>query len=249
MTIILIALPFYAHAIDHPEPAGYINDLANVIRPETTIQLANIITQFERATGNELAVVTVPSLEDEPIENYAAVLFEKWGVGKKGEDNGLLFVIAPVERKARIEVGYGLEPYINDALAGRILRDTMFPHFKSGDFSQGILNGVVEATGIIAKKTGVQFDPATAGQVDTGSIYHLASEGPDEGQPLIVKILKVIAVIIIVLFFLKNPWAALFMLSSLGGGGRGGSYRGGFGGGFGGFGGGSSGGGGASGSW
>ncbi len=250
--LLLLALPSFAAAANFPKPTGFVNDFAGVINQSEKTQLTNIITQFEKETGNEIAVATVPSLGGEPIENYAVGMFKEWGIGKKGKDTGLLLLVAPTDRRVRIEVGYGLEPYINDALAGRIIRDTMVPHFKDGDFSGGILNGVVELTTVIAKKTEVKFDPIAAGQISSSDIkiYHLGEASAKKQEaPLIVKILQIIFVIVVVIIFIKNPWAALFILSSVGGGGRGGSFRGGFGGGFGGFGGGSSGGGGASSSW
>jgi uncharacterized protein len=225
-----------------------VNDFAGIIDNTSKTQLTNIITQFDKTSKNELAVVTVPSLEGEPIENYAVALFKKWGIGKKNEDNGLLLLVAPNDKEVRIEVGYGLEPYINDAVAGRIIRDTMIPHFRNGHFGLGIVNGVVELTGIIAKKAGFEFDPIAAGSLDAGHIYHI-DNAPEQKESLFAKIFKIIIIVFFVLLFIKNPWAALFILSSFSGGNRGGSFRGGFGGGFSGFGGGMSGGGGASGRW
>jgi len=241
---LLISTP--AWAVDYPKPAGYINDFAGVVSPPVRQQLVNIVTQFELASGNEIAVVTLPKLEGEPIENYSVGLFKAWGIGKKGNDNGILLLVALGDRATRIEVGYGLEPYINDALAGRIIRDTMIPHFRTGDFSGGILNGVVEITGIISAKTDIKFDPIAAGNVNPENIYRV-KDGAKQKSP-VEKIFKIIIIIFFIILFIKNPWAALFILSSFGRSG-GGSFRGGFGGGFGGFGGGLSGGGGASGKW
>lgn len=236
-----------ATAQDFPKPTGYVNDFAGIITPDVTTQLSNIITQFDKATTNELAVVTVPSLDNVPIEDYAVKLFETWGIGKKSTDNGLLLLVAPNDREVRIEVGYDLEKHINDALAGRIIRDVMIPHFRDNDYSLGILNGVIELTNQIAKKSQVEFDPIAAGSV-TQDIYQLR-EPQSATTSLVGKIFKVIITIFIILLFIKNPWLALLVLSNIGGGGRGGSFRGGFGGGFGGFGGGMSGGGGSTGKW
>lgn len=256
---LLLLIPATATALTFPQPEGYVNDFAGVIREPVRTQLANILTQFEKQTGNEIAVATVRSLENEPIENYAVEMYSAWGIGKKGLDNGALLLVAPNDRKVRIEVGYGLEPYINDALAGRIIRATMIPHFKSGDYSLGILNGTLELVTTIARKTNIEFDAVAAGNIPPETIiYHL--DGPPEKRSSIFgNLLKIAFAIFIILLFIKNPWFALLMLSSFGGNGRhsgsfrggfgGGSFRGGFGGGFSGFGGGSSGGGGASGSW
>ena len=236
-----------AHSSDYPRPTGFVNDFAGIIDTGTRLQLTNIIGQFEQRTGDEIAVATVKSLGGEPIENYAVGLYKQWGIGKKGKDNGVLILVAPAEREMRIEVGYGLEPLINDALAGRIVRDTMIPHFRGGDFPLGILNGTIEVITIISKKSGVEFDPISAGAIVQQDIYHVGKASGAK-ESFIFKLLKVIFIIFIVILFIKNPWAALFILSSVGGG-RGGSFRGGFGSGFSGFGGGLSGGGGSSGRW
>lgn len=245
---VFLALPAFAIAENFPKPSGFVNDFANIINSQTRTQLGSILTQFEKATGNEITVATIQSLNNEPVENYAVAMYKDWGIGKKGSDNGALILVAPNDRQMRIEVGYGLEPYINDALAGRIIRDTMLPHFRQGDFSLGILNGAVELVATIAKKTNVEFDAISAGSISPETqIYHVNNR-PQKETSLIAKIFKIIFIIFIILLFIKNPWAAMLILSSFGGG-RGGSFRGGFGGGFSGFGGGISGGGGASGRW
>ncbi len=243
--VLIIIIPAISHAAEYPQPIGFINDFANIIEPAAKAQLNNLATNFKKASGNEITVATVPTLDGLPIETYAVEMFEQWHIGEKGKDNGLLILLAPKEQRARIEVGYGLEPYINDALAGRIIRDTMIPHFKEGNFGLGLLNGAAETVSIIAKKTNLNFDAAAAVGISSQRLYHV--QGIKKPPTLISKIFRIILVIFFILFFIKNPWAALFMLSMMGG--RGGSHRGGFGGGFGGFGGGSSGGGGASGGW
>jgi len=244
MTFILLSSLAMASDPAISQPTGFINDFAHVIPAPATEQLVNIATQFERVSGNELAIVTIPSLNGVPVEDYAVKMFQNWGIGKKGRDNGILMLVAPFDREVRIEVGYGLEPLVNDALAGRIIRDTMIPHFKSGDFGLGILNGVVELTSVIAKRGGFEFDPIAAGAVNASDLHRTDLSRTKETT--LGKIFKVIFLIIVILFFIKNPWAALIIFSGMGGGG---SHRGGFGGGFGGFGGGLSGGGGASGRW
>ncbi|MBI2092837.1 MAG: TPM domain-containing protein [Deltaproteobacteria bacterium] len=252
--VILITVPCISAAANYPEPTGFINDFAGIIDPPARTQLANIITQFNNATGNEIAVVTIPSLDGEPIENYAVKLFEKWGIGKKNEDNGLLLLVAPSERQMRIEVGYGLEPYINDALAGRIIRETVVPHFAAGNFPLGVLNGVVEIISIISKRSGVEFDPAAAGSISNAELYHVKIDSAKK-ESFFGKIAKLIFLFFVILFFIRHPWLALLFFSNFGGG-RSGFFRGGFGssfggsgGSFGGFSGGLSGGGGATGRW
>ena len=132
-----------AFAQEFPQPTGrLVNDFAGVLSPLAELQLENRLVQLEKDTTDELAVVTITSLGDESIETYAVGLFEKWGIGKKGKDNGVLFIMALEERKVRIEVGYGLEPVLTDGRAGRILDSEVVPSFREGDYETGIINGV-----------------------------------------------------------------------------------------------------------
>ena len=237
--VLLAAKPLLAEL---PGPSGYVNDFAKVLDAKTKNYLEATISAFEKKTGNEIAVATVPSLDDTPVEDYAVRLYEKWGIGKKGKDNGVLILVAPTQRKMRIEVGYGLEGIINDAMAGRIIRQKMIPFFKEGNYSAGILEGTLTTIALIAKGQNVNFDFKVAG---TMPVYH--STVKTKKGPL-QKVFSVLFLILMGYLFIRHPWLFLFFLAS--GMGRGGSVRGGgFRGGFGGFGGGLSGGGGASGSW
>lgn len=227
-----------------PQPTGYVNDFANVLDSETKNYLEATTRAFEKESGNEIAVATVTSLDDAPIEDYAVRLYEKWGIGKKGKDNGVLILVAPNERKMRIEVGYGLEGIINDAKAGRIIREKMIPYFKEGNFSAGVLNGTLTTIALIAKGQNINFDFKTAGAIPVYNSPAKTKKGP------LNKIFSVLFLIFMGYLFIRHPWLFLFFLASRGGGVGQGSRSGGFSsGGFGGFGGGMSGGGGASGSW
>lgn len=229
------------------QPTGYVNDFAGIIDSSTKNKLEQLLTAYEQQTTNEVSVVTVPSLDDVPIEDYAVQLFEKWGIGKKEKDNGLLLLVAPNERKARIEVGYGLEGAINDALAGKILDNTVIPWFRQNNYADGILNGTVESIRIINERYDINFDPAAAASIGGMRLRQVKQRK----SSTIGKIFKVLALIFVVFLFIKNPWAGLFFLSAMSGGRGGGSFRGGGfgGGGFSSFGGGMSGGGGASRGW
>lgn len=125
-------------ALDIPQPVGYVNDFAGMLsvsfRQNLEIQLAN----FDKGTTNQIVVVTIDSLEDNSLEEYAVKLFEEWKIGQKDKDNGLLLLIVKDDRKIRIEVGYGLEPIITDGRAGRIIREQISPEFKKGNYEQGI---------------------------------------------------------------------------------------------------------------
>jgi|DewCreStandDraft_4_1066084.scaffolds.fasta_scaffold88626_1 uncharacterized protein len=229
----LYSILIYSLDINSLSPSGWVNDYASLLTPAEKYKIELLISEFENKTGNEIAVVIIKSLEDNNLEDFTNRLFEKWGVGKKGKDNGIMLLIALQERKIRIEVGYGLEPIINDALAGEIIRNNIAPFFRNQQYADGIYSGVYEIAKIISQKSGVVIDKKYA--------------------PKVTKINKVKSIIFLFIFIffilpvlIRHPWLLFFMLSS----GRSGRYYGGgFGGGFGGFGGGSSGGGGASGGW
>jgi len=139
------------------KPQGWVSDFAGIMSDMIKPQVDALCAEVKKSTGAEIAVVTVPSLEDMSIEEYAVKLFEKWGIGEKGKDNGVLFLIAPNERKTRIEVGYGLEPVITDGRAGEIIRETVIPFFRAGDYNQGILHGSMQIAALI---TGEDFVPS-----------------------------------------------------------------------------------------
>ena len=130
-------------------PQGSVSDFANLLTPETKTALQALLRDTEQQTTAEIAVVTVPSLDGETVEQYANRLFKEWGIGKKGVNNGVLVLVAPTERKVRIEVGYGLEPVLPDGLAGEIIRTDFLPQFKNGDYPRGILDGVRHVSDIV----------------------------------------------------------------------------------------------------
>jgi len=130
------------YALEFPEPVGYVNDFANILSPGTKQALERQLAQLEESSSIEIAVVTIESLEGTTVEDYAVRLFEAWRIGKKNKDNGLLFLVAPSEHQVRIEVGYGLEPVLTDAQAGRILDNFVLPEFRKGDYNKGISEGV-----------------------------------------------------------------------------------------------------------
>ncbi len=133
-----------AQYLNLPSPTGYVNDFANVLSKDVVLDLENDLSSFEQETGHEIAMVTVESLQDTTIEEFAVELFEKWGIGKKNHDNGLLLLVAPNERKLRIEVGYGLEGVMPDITASYIIDEIIVPEFKIDNYEQGIINGLGE---------------------------------------------------------------------------------------------------------
>lgn len=129
-------------AKDIPNPSGFVNDFSNVLTNEQKNSLEEKLSNFEKQTTNEIVVITIKSLEGEDIDDYTVKVFENWKIGKDDKDNGVLFLAASDDRKMRIEVGYGMEPFITDGEAGEIIRDVIAPKFKNNDFSGGISDGV-----------------------------------------------------------------------------------------------------------
>jgi uncharacterized protein len=254
------------------EPRGYVSDFAGVIDPAHAAEIEKYLGDAERATGAQFAVVTVKSLEGDTVEEAAVRLFEKWGIGQKAgpnRDEGALLLLAVEDRKNRIEVGYGLEPIINDAAAGDILR-SIRPILRQGDYGGALLAAVQQMGQRVADAKGVKIEGQPAPRQRRGS---------GGGFPIGLLLLGFFAFMILMSIFggRRGPprgprggggggdlLTALILGQMLGGAGRrggsgwshggfggggGGGWGGGGGGGFGGFGGGGSGGGGASGGW
>lgn len=131
-----------AQALEIPESYNFVNDFANVIDDDIETELDNQIKEFENRTSNEIAVVTIPSLEGNSLEGFSVKLAEEWGIGKEDKDNGILLLFAVKEKRVRLEVGYGLEGVINDAKAGRILDDYVVEYRDKGDYTNAAKNGV-----------------------------------------------------------------------------------------------------------
>jgi uncharacterized membrane protein YgcG len=150
--IIFLILLFFpsANAIEYPSPVDYVNDFAEILDSDQEMRLNNEITAIEKDSTVEIAIVTIESLQGVSIEEYAVKLFEKWGIGKKGVDNGLLILVAKKERQYRIEVGYGLEGVITDAQSSKIGRDILMPRFKNNEFGEGLYEAVQEIRIIVA---------------------------------------------------------------------------------------------------
>jgi uncharacterized protein len=238
-----------------PSPTGYVSDFAGVLSPTTRQNLEVLCTQVDRQAHGQIAVVTIKTLDDDQsIEEFATQLQEKWGVGAKGTDRGVLMILVMTPRRGRIEVGYGLEGILNDAKVGDIGR-TMVPAAQQGDYNTAVPLGVRQIAQVIARDAGV-----TLTQPQPQHQYHREVQQ----EPIHLSFFQLLlggGAILLILFFLVktgNLGLIFFLLGNLmggggggeryrGGGGRDDDRRGGGGGGFGGFGGGSSGGGGASG--
>jgi uncharacterized protein len=230
-----------------PAPQMWVADNANIISPAAEADLNARLKALEDKTGRQLVVATVPSLQGYEIEEYANPLFRAWKIGEKKENNGLLFLIAPNERKVRVEVGYGLEGVVTDALSSVILQQRVLPRFKAGDMEGGIVSG---ATALIDQ---LSVDDGEARQ----RVAQAAQVKPKGGGLGVGQIMMILFVLFVLSSIFRgrrrrSAWGAapiIFGGGSGWGGGGGWSGGGGFGGGGFSGGGGSSGGGGASGSW
>jgi uncharacterized protein len=252
LLVLLFALPALA-APTFPPLTGRVVDDADVLSPQAEQQLTGELAQLEQSTGRQLVVVTLPSLQGYPIEDYGYQLGRAWGIGQKGEDNGALFIVAPNERKTRIEVGYGLEPVLTDALSSVILQQRVLPKFRAGDM-QG---GVVDGTRALVQQLELPDDQARANVA-------AAEKAPERGSGALAGVFALVVMFWVLASIagafggrrragLGGAWWLLPLIFSAGGRrdrwGGGGWGGGGFGGGGFSGGGGSFGGGGSSGSW
>ena len=137
----LLAAPAPALAVDFPPLTGRVVDQANLLDPAQEQQLSQRLEALQRATSRQLVVATVSSLQDMPIEDYGYQLGRAWGIGARGANNGIILLVAPNEHKVRIEVGYGLEGIVTDALSSQIINEQILPRFRANDFAGGIMAG------------------------------------------------------------------------------------------------------------
>lgn len=206
-----------------PANQGAINDFANILTEEDKTKLRNECAALRDSGGAAVVVVTTPSLYGLDVADYANQLFKKWGIGKKKEDNGVLILIAPNERKARIEVGYGNESRLTDLEAKQILADVVRPLFRAGKVSESVVAG----TEAVLKKLG----GTTAGPPAETAAPVTVNQAPEDWSGLWI-ILGVLGLILLVWFLAWSGLGNLLLLGMAssgggGGGGGGGSWGGG----------------------
>jgi len=223
-----------------PVPTGAVNDFAGVILPEQRVAMGRLAQEVLEKTGAAVVVATFRTVGDNDPDEYANRLYEAWGIGRKGEDKGVLIFLALQERRVRIETGYGVEGVITDGMAGEILDRHAMPYLRTGDYGRGLYNAMIAVSEILARNANVTLTGAP-------SLQEPAMRGV---RPAMHPLAVIVFFLILALLLFTRPGRqilALLLLSSMGGRGRsyGGGGFGGFGGGFGGFGGGMSGGGGA----
>ncbi|KKU57730.1 MAG: hypothetical protein UX81_C0030G0002 [Parcubacteria group bacterium GW2011_GWA2_47_12] len=160
---LFLFLPLVVFAYASPgKPSGFVNDFAGLLAEDARVGLEEKLSGFAQTSGNEIVVATVATLGDDTIENFAEELFKEWGIGKKGEDNGALILVARDEREVRIEVGYGLEPLLTDLASGAIIRNDFAPHFAQGDFASGLNAGVDTVIKIVSGGSADASAPSAA---------------------------------------------------------------------------------------
>jgi uncharacterized protein len=245
-TLLLTAafLFFAAYALaageTFPKPVGAVNDFAGVIPVQYADPMESLAREVLEKTGTAIVVATVKTIGDDDPNGYANRLYQAWGIGKKGEDKGVLIFLAVQERRIRIETGYGVEGILPDGLVGEILDRHALPWLKKGDYGQGMAEAMAAVSSVVAKAAGVTLtgaQPPQRKEERTGRGFGI-------GQILLLVLAGG--------FLLGTrqgramlPWLLLLLMSGGGRRGGGGGFGGFGGGGFGGFGGGSSGGGGA----
>ena len=257
--LLLFACVFPALALDPAslKPEGYVSDFAHVVDAPSREAAEQYCNKLEQATGVQIAVVTIDSLDGAPIEDFANDLARKWGIGHKGQNDGLMLLLAIKDRKDRVEVGYGLEPILPDGFVGDVAVD-MRPLLQQGRYGAAILQGIESMGSRVAAAKHVSLDFQVQRPPEDRTVTY-RSHGPGIPFPLIV-----IGIVILLFLFRRGGGSGSgcltgFLLGNLlggggrggwgGGGGFGGFNSGGGGGGFGGFGGGDFGGGGASSGW
>src|SRR5579862_476460 len=252
LTLVVLLFSVVAHAepIKDLKPTGYVNDFAHVLDQSAIAQMTDICRQIDEKAHAQIALVTINTLDGSDIENYSIDLAQKWGMGGKGHDRGVLILYAIQDHRARIEVGYGLEPILPDGKTGSFQREAI-PLMRSGNYSQALLLVTSRVAEVIATDAGIQL---------TNAQPRAPAPTEDERPQGHISLGGLVILIIIVLIILATPLRSLLfwilfsnMFGGRGGGSGGGGGFGGFGGGgsggFGGFGGGNFGGGGASSSW
>jgi uncharacterized protein len=138
-----------AAGLEVPQLKSRVTDLAGLLAPDQVQSLEAKLADLERTDSTQIAILIIPSLEGEPLEDYSIRVAEAWRLGQKGRDNGALLIVAMKERRVRIEVGYGLEPTLTDAKTSQIIRNEIIPQFRTGDFYGGIDAGTTAMTQVV----------------------------------------------------------------------------------------------------
>jgi uncharacterized protein len=258
VALLFVAAPAWAQTF--PKLTGRVVDNAHLLSPEQVLDLTSKSEALEAQTGRQFVIATVPSLGGRTIEDYGYRLGREWAIGRKGEDDGVILLVAPNERKVRIETGYGARVFLTDAVSSVIIREAILPHFKQDPPDYG--GGIEEGANQIIKQ--MSLPPADA-QKNVAAAEQAQQQRQHSGGGALPGFFWFMIIAFVLLSMVRrrtagrryrsrrggiSPWVVLWGLNELSRGSRGGWGGGGWGGGGGfGGGGGSFGGGGASGSW
>lgn len=240
-------------ALEVPQLTGRINDNADILSPSAESEIQAYLAAVEQKSGVQIALLTIASLEGDSLEGYSLRVAEKWALGQKGKDNGVLLLVAMAEKKIRIEVGYGLEAVLTDAVSGTIIRNIIVPYFKKGQYGNGVAAGLKTIGDVTSGEVSVkQIQSSSSGRTrgSTSPIFFLffimafllsGMGGVRRGRR---RGMSFFPALFWGMFLSQGMRGSSRSSGSFGGGFSGGGFSGGFGGGGGGF-----GGGGASGGW
>ena len=162
LLLLLLAAPALASGPSFPRLSGRVVDDAHILDAATQTQLTSMLARHEEATGQQVVVVTLPSLQGYPIEDFGYQLGRNWGIGQKDKNTGALLIVAPKEHKVRIEVGYGLEGTLTDAMSRVIIERDILPEFKRGDFNAGVLAGTTTILKVLGGDAGAAQAPESS---------------------------------------------------------------------------------------
>ncbi|MBX9844812.1 MAG: YgcG family protein [Xanthobacteraceae bacterium] len=188
LTLLAVALACAAHALTFPQLTGRVVDEAGILDPPARAALEQKLAEFEAKTTGQLVVVTLKSLQGTSIEDYGYQLGRHWGIGQKDKNSGALLIVAPNERKVRIEVGYGLEGQLTDAVSKLIIENSIVPRLRAGDVAGGITRGV--------------DDIVQALTVDPDEWKARAQRRPD-GQPAAMDVIVLVLFLIVVFMIMR----------------------------------------------
>ena len=203
LTILIFLFTFITPAFGMfklPSPVGYVNDFANIIENTDENRLNSIILELKQKTQAEVVVVTLSSLKGYPVEDVGLEIGRQWKVGQKGKNSGVIVLVAPNDRKIRIETGYGIEGVIPDSKAGRIRDELMLPMFRTGNYSKGIVLGTAAIVDTIAKDNRVTIS-------DNYNYQNYFSHESSQDNPL-----KNLVLLAIFLFLLIKPYLEIKIL-------------------------------------
>lgn len=242
MLIVILVMPV-SFAVTYPNHTKdfYFNDFADVLSSETEQMIMETSVTLSEATGAQIVVVTIDSLDGQDIESYSTGLFREWGIGDEKKNNGLLLLVAIDDRRSRIEVGYGLEGALNDAKTGRIQDENLIANFQAGDYDAGIRGTYLK----LAEEVYAEYNLSVEGLQSSKAYYSPVETKSDSEFTIFHLLIGIVVFILMILDLIFNRGRLTRLaLYALARGSKGSSRGGGFGGG-----GGRSGGGGSSRSW